>query len=286
MSKRKKIIRKKIAKRKKAKKISILGKQKIKKYASITAVGVLVLISAIFIISNNQDSLFFQLKENMQGKMMQLSADIGFKIKEVNLHGRVNSDPNLILTMLNVKAGDPILAFKAEDATSFIKEIAWIKNVKIRRKLPDRIDIYIEERKSIALWQYGGAVSVIDRNGNKLTSGNLDEFSHLPLVVGKYANGLAKDIINIIRAEPDIYKNTDAIINVSNRRWDLKLANKIKIKLPEKDVELALSKLAKAHRENNILDKNLQYIDIRLNDKIIVKPANDNKSAKKNYSQK
>ncbi len=265
----KKTIRKKLAKNKKVKKISILNKQKLKKYAIIMIVGLFCLTSLAFIfIDNNQNKSFFQMAKN---RILQMTANAGFSIKEVNLHGRVNANSELILNLINTKENSPIFAFDTKSSSRFIKEISWVKDVKIRRKLPNTIDIYIKEKKPVAIWQLGKNKFVIDKDGNKLTAKNLDKFSDLPHVVGKDAAKSAKYIIDTVKAEPEIYKQIQSFININNRRWDIKLKNDVKVKLPKQDVELALAILAKMQKKENILSKRIKYIDMRQQDRIILK---------------
>lgn len=75
----------------------------------------------------------------------------------------------------------------------------------------------------------------------------------------------------LLDAEPDVAKRVEAASWIGDRRWDLKLSNGTVIKLPETDPALAVSRLAKAQKDDRLLDKRLKSIDIRNPDRIMVR---------------
>jgi cell division protein FtsQ len=205
--------------------------------------------------------------------VVSASLSAGFKIDEVIVTGRLHIERGDILKHLAVHQGDPIFGVSVDEAQKSLAEISWVKDVRVTRRLPDKIYIDIAERKPAALWQYQKKMSVIDADGRTLTTDNLDEFQSLPLVVGEDAPQHTADLLNLLAAEPSVEEQVASAVRVGGRRWDLRLKNGLSVKLPEKDTELALSRLAKEQADHALFRKQITSIDLRLPDEMVVEPT-------------
>ena len=67
------------------------------------------------------------------------------------------------------------------------------------------------------------------------------------------------------------YSALRASILVAERRWNLRLANGIDVRLPETSVEAALDRLAELDRDKKILSRDITAIDLRLPDRVTVR---------------
>lgn len=206
---------------------------------------------------------------------------LGLRVQNVTLAGRQNADAASIAEALGVKRGDDILAFSVADARERIERVDWVGAASVRRLLPDRIHIQIVEKEPFALWQRGGVVSVIDRTGAPITDENVESHAALPLVVGHGAAGEARDIIQLVRAEPDIFSRVRAYVRVGDRRWNLRLENGVDVRLPERDMGVALAELAVLDQEQKLLSRDIKSVDLRLRDRISIEmtPAAQEKRA-------
>ena len=63
----------------------------------------------------------------------------------------------------------------------------------------------------------------------------------------------------------------DAGWPVGERRWNLRLANKLDVRLPEHDVENALEVLTRAEAEDHLFSRDITAIDLRLPDRLTVR---------------
>lgn len=210
-------------------------------------------------------------KQNTHQFWLAQTKEMGFKVNDIPLVGRVNTDRDVLLSALDIQKDDPIFAFDMAAAHATLAENPWIKSVKIQRKLPDKIIVELEERTPVALWQHQGEVAIIDIEGQVLTRQNLGKFQELPIITGKNARDHVRDITAIMAQEPDISQRLDAAIRIGQRRWNLKLQNGMEIRLPEQDTELAIAQLIKEHENFQVLDQNFTSIDLRNSDKIVYK---------------
>lgn len=199
------------------------------------------------------------------------SSKRGFVVENLLVEGRVNADPEILRALVDVERGDPIFAFNPHELQDLVMRISWVKSVRIERRLPGTIYIGLTERKPLALWQNKGKLRLIDDEGVTLTDENLDRFSKLLIIVGEDAPLHAKALVELMQDEPAIAREIEAAVWVGERRWDLKLRNGMMVKLPERNVEMALRTLMKAQEEGNLLEKDLTDIDLREPDRLTVR---------------
>lgn len=210
---------------------------------------------------------------SIQNSFYEVSANHGFIVHDVLVEGRQNADPHILLGLLNVDRGDPIFAFDPRVAQAQLQKESWIESVRVERRLPGLIYVALKEREPFALWQNQGKLRLIDSKGIVITDvvSEMAKFQHLPLVVGDGAQMAALGLFNLMRAEPALMQRIEAATYVGERRWDLKLKNKIAVRLPEDDLALALRRLGEAQETDRLLDKELESIDLREDGRLVVR---------------
>ena len=204
-------------------------------------------------------------------KLYEFAGSAGFSVKDVLVEGRINSDPDVLRALINIDRGDPIFAFDPTDAKEMIERISWVKQAHIERRLPGTIYIGLVERVPVALWQNKKKIRVIDIQGVTLTDRDIEPFKDLIILVGEQAPDKAPALLSVLDIEPELKQRVEAASWIGERRWDLKLKNGMTVKLPEDDLELAISRLVKAQKDDSLLDKDLSVIDMRALDRIIVR---------------
>lgn len=203
------------------------------------------------------------------------TSQAGFKVAEIAVTGRNKTPSPDILAAIGVKVGDPILTFDPVAARDALERLPWIEKAAVWRHLPSRILIDLDERIPAAIWQNNKKLFLIDKNGHVLTDAVPKAFERLPLIVGSDAPKAAAEILSLLAAEPLLAERLDAATRIGARRWDLKLRNGINVKLPEDDIGLALRRLARDQEKSNLLDRAASVIDLRFDDKVIVRTENN-----------
>ncbi len=203
-------------------------------------------------------------------KALQATVSFGFEIQNVMVEGRVHTDRDLLLSLVNVHKGDALFGVDLEKTKEQIETISWVKTLSIKRQLPDTLHLQLEERVPMALWQQDRKVSVIDQEGFVLTHKNLGRFKDFIIFTGKKAPQYAGGFLKLLAAEPGLFNKVEAAQYVSGRRWNLKLDNGLLVQLPEDQVALALSQLAEHQEKDALLDKDIKSVDVRMFPSIIV----------------
>lgn len=209
----------------------------------------------------------------------------GFKVDQVLVTGRKNTDVQELLARVGVKKGDPIFGLSVAASQDALREIPWVKEVSVSRQLPGKVLVDLQERTPTALWQYNKKIFLIDEEGATLSSSIPEEYKDLPLLVGEDAPQSVSHVLSLLKAEPDIARQFSAAVRIGGRRWDLRLKSGATIRLPEENAELALRRLSLYQEKGGLLDKSLSAIDLRLPDRIVIEPGTapqvaDNKDKK------
>lgn len=201
------------------------------------------------------------------------SARMGFVVHDVFVVGRTETPKKTLLDALAVARGAPILAVDLEAARQRVQALPWVKQASVRRVLPDKLVVEIVERRPLALWQHDKKFALIDDEGQVILRDDVGPFSELMVVVGEDAPANATALVRMLASEPDLLPRVKAAVRVGGRRWNLHLADGIDVKLPELDPEKAWRRLAEHQRQHRLLDKPVRVIDLRLDGKLVVRPA-------------
>jgi cell division protein FtsQ len=196
---------------------------------------------------------------------------IDLRVKDIQIDGRLNTPEPLLRAALGVSVGQPILGFSVEGARQRIETLSWVQHVAVERRLPGTIYVDLTERRPFAIWQYQGKFQLIDRAGDVVTNEDVAAFTDLPLVVGLGAPAHALEMLNALDTAPEVKQRVAAIVRVGERRWNLLLKNSVTVMLPEGHDLVALKRLADLQAKQQLLDRPLVFVDMRLPDRLAVR---------------
>ena len=196
---------------------------------------------------------------------------VGLRIAAISLTGSKEVSREEILTTAGVTGRASLLFLDADAARERLMANPWIGDAAVLKLYPDRLQITVTERQAFAIWQKDGRVSVIAADGTVLEPFVERRYVGLPLVVGNGAERVAKDFLAVIDQYPDIRAQLRASILVAERRWNLRLANGIDVRLPETDVVAALDRLVALDRDKKLLSRDITLVDLRLPDRVSVR---------------
>lgn len=205
---------------------------------------------------------------------------VGLSAENIVITGQVETPESAILEALGIAKTGSLVGIDADTARKRIMDLPWIERVSIRKMYPDRLLVGVAEKKPHALWQVGERLSVVDRQGRRIApitgiDAVPERWRHLPFLVGTGAAAHAVPIIQAAARHPSIEGRVKAYIRVSNRRWDLALANQMRVKLPEHGVAQALNLLAELDAEQRLLSRQIDLIDLRQKKRVVMRLTSD-----------
>ena len=200
----------------------------------------------------------------------------GLVINTIRIEGLDKTPENFLRAALGVSKGDKLLGFSLDAARARIEKLTWVQRATVERHLPGTIVVRLEERRPYAVWQNGGKFQLIDRTGEVVVQQDpgkdADAFKTLPLVVGAGAPEAAASLLDDLAALPALRSRVVAAVRVGERRWNLHLSNGADVLLPEGAEGPAMTKLMELQTSQSLLDRPLQVVDMRLPDRLVVRP--------------
>ncbi len=241
---------------------------------------VLVLVAALVIggaVASSwwlwKNGMVASYAERVKWKLIAMTGDLGFTVKEVMVVGRRHTLRKDLLKAVRSARGAPILALDIEGAKKRLEELPWVRSASVERMLPDTILLSVTERTPLAIWQNKGRFYLIDREGDVILENEVRQFSDLPVVVGEKAAAHAAELMAMLGRQPRLMELVKAAVWVGDRRWNIQLANGIDVRLPETNPASAWARLAEYERRNKILKLDIKVLDLRIPDRLIVRRA-------------
>lgn len=242
--------------------------------ACIAAIAVVGTISSISAKSGRTINSF-------RDKLSVAASASGLRVDEIRYEGYNNTPRPLLEAALGIHKGDPILGFSLEDARANLERIPWVEKATVERRLPSTIVVNIEERAPVAVWQNQGKISLVDAKGQVVTNEDLSQFRYLPRIVGSGAPAAADALLAELRKRPELADKVNASVRVGDRRWNLHLNSGTDVLLPEGHEAAAMDRLVELQKDDQVLDRPLVAIDMRLPDRLVFRPKDAPKDAPK-----
>jgi len=199
----------------------------------------------------------------------------GFAVKRVDVEGRHFTTRQELYDALNVTSGDSLFHVDIGAVQRRIESLDWVERADVMRFWPDTLHIVLVERRPAALWQLKGKIVLIDRAGAVISSDHLTDFSTLPHVVGRGANGEAAQLMDLLERYPLIKTRLSAAVRVGGRRWNLRLDNGIDIQLPDTKEDEALKLLSELDARDRLLARDIVSVDMRVPGRLSVRLNSD-----------
>jgi cell division protein FtsQ len=218
--------------------------------------------------------------EQLRDMRDALANAAGFRIASIQFAGQHHLTPDEILNTAGITGRSSLLFLDAGDVRARLKANPWVADATVLKLYPGRLHIALTERNAFALWQKDGKVAVISSDGAIVEQFVEAAFAKLPLVVGIGAEIRAKKFLAELDKYPAIRNQMRAAVLVAERRWNVVLSNGIDVRLPEEDIDRALTTLVKLDQDDKLLTRDITAIDLRLPDRVTVQLSEEAAAAR------
>lgn len=219
-----------------------------------------------------------QWMEHINRAAWNMTADAGFKVKQVYLIGRAHADAAAVKAALATPPGAPILQLPLKEMQARLEAIPEVKSAVITRQLPDAIHVTLTERQPVALWQRGTSHVPVDGDGVVLARESYPKLGPLPVIVGSDAPKHVRELTTLLASEPSLRNDVVAAVRVGERRWNVQLKRNITVMLPETDPAQAWKRFATLAKKDGLLNKAIRSVDMRIEDRVFIMPIAERKS--------
>jgi cell division protein FtsQ len=196
----------------------------------------------------------------------------GLKVEKITLVGREQSTKEEVLRALGAGAGESILHFDISSARERLVDLDWVSDASVSRLFPNHVHVRVEEKEPLAIWQQNGKLYLIDSQGTTISSRGISAWKSLPFVVGDGANEHAQSLLGTLTKFPELHERVQTAVRVGDRRWNLRLQNGVEVRLPETNLEGALTELFDLETRTRVLESAISSIDLRFEDRLILEP--------------
>jgi len=228
----------------------------------------IVMLISLLLGLGYQNNVYTTSLHTLQGWLVK----IGFRVEEVVVQGRVNTGQQDLLKAMQIKRGDPILGMDLQQVRFRLEKLEWVRYATVVRRLPDLLQIKIEERHPIAIWQHHNQFYLVDDDGTAiLTKNQHRHYGVLPLVIGEGAPQGSPEILALLNQFPNIQKNLQALSRVRERRWNLYLVGGILVKLADPSLKHGLKTLEMLLKEHRLAVDSVKELDLRTPERYFVK---------------
>lgn len=211
------------------------------------------------------------LRTRAEAGVLSASAALGLVVGNVEVKGRTTTSAATILSALGARRGTPIFTVDPNRARRLLERLPWVRSATIERRLPATLFVRLVERRPLAVWQHDGRQQLIDRHGEVIPVKDLSRFARLPTVVGVDAARHAAALLATLARQPALAARVTAAVRVDDRRWDVYIDHRIDVLLPEKNPAAAWAKLAELERTTQLLQRDVEAVDLRLSDRLVLR---------------
>lgn len=198
-----------------------------------------------------------------------VTAWCGLAIDEVEITGQSETSEVDVLRKLALGEFPSIVTLDVTGARERIESLPWVKEVTLRKIYPRTLQVELKERKPFAVWQREGRFTLIEKGGRVISDHVDARYASLPLVVGEGADRRVEEFVTLMEEFPSLRPKVKAGVLVSNRRWNVVLANGVEIMLPEIDPASALIQAVALDDGHGVFSREIAAIDMRLANRLV-----------------
>ena len=184
-----------------------------------------------------------------------------FPIREVKVDGQlahVNREQIKLIVTKHLKGN--FFTLDLEKTRDAFEKLPWARNVSVRRRWPDKLDVVIEEHQALARW---GNLALVNTHGELFQAATDGE---LPVFYGP-GDGVMEVTTNYGAYSQVMNKANIKIAQVSlspRRAWEIKTDKGLVIALGREEMQARLTKFARAYQSTlSQLNVNVAYADLR-----------------------
>ena len=187
-----------------------------------------------------------------------------FPVKKVAIQGKLNyADAKELQAIAQQHMRGNIFRADVNGAREAFQKLPWIDSALVRRRLPDTVEIILEERIPVARWKAQG---LVDSKGN-IFNASVEE--PLPLFEGQPGTG--KDMVKHYRDFTDILSarglHISQLIHTPRSAWQVVLDNGVTVRLGRENEMRRLHQFATVWPTLLAKHQNrLAYVDMRYKD--------------------
>ena len=199
----------------------------------------------------------------------------GFVLREIRIYDRSRSDKNELLKTLALQIGMSLAAISPSELRKRLLELRWVEDVRVQRYWSGLLVIALREHNPAALWQNGGSLVPISRDGTPIITDGFTPFENLFQISGEEAPARLEELLQIIAHWPELHGHISQAHLTTQSTWNLTLRTGTKVLLASDPLLRNVLQLLRLERHYGILDAPPMVIDLRASDRASVRAISE-----------
>ena len=197
---------------------------------------------------------------------------LGFTIKNIDIDGIKNLSHIEILNIFAKYKGINIFNVDLNKVHTEISKNHWVKNVHLKRVIPNKIKVSIIENKPIGIWQNTSGNNILTREGVLISNYKTDVLKMgLPIIKAENINQNIFKVLKILKTNKQMADDIWSLSYINMRRLDLHFKQGLTVRMPSENFTKAWHLIKKLNQKYNILNLGLTEIDLRNSKQILGK---------------
>lgn len=217
------------------------------------------------------------LAERRDAVIAALSQRPEFAVRDLRVIGASERLTGEIRRAADLAPNASSLTIDVDVVQASVAAMGGVRSARVKLGPDGVLLIAVDERAPEALWRDDeGRLWLADRQGVAIAlAGPRAGHPKLPVVIGEGAQAAMEEALALFRAAPDLHERLRAFVRVGERRWDLVLDRDLRIMLPADHPLAALARVMALHYGEELLDRDLAAIDMRLGARPTLRPTPD-----------
>lgn len=194
-------------------------------------------------------------------------------IKNVKVYGARHVDHKQLQSLIVPCLNHNFFGVNLELIVEKLSQLPWVENVSVRRVWPDNVQIFIDERVPVAVWNHE---AILSKDGALFSVDTLADFAYLPKFKGPYdkQNQMLAYFNNLQNLLQLCHLDIKEFIMTVDNMLEIKCSNGIYLRLGNKKVAKRLSDFVKVYPKMMRYSDNIEYVDLRYSNGMAVKWKN------------
>lgn len=205
-----------------------------------------------------------------------------FELKEVVFFGNEHLTDKELKKLMGIEGGEDLLALSPDKLAFSLLSSPWVTEVGLRKEFPHRLLVRVGEAAPAALLQKGDKVFFIDGDGKVLERLKGPEEPFLPVILGGGPSNqkMFGEALRLAGVVKDMglskEKKRVEITGLGGGPEDLGIrVEGLEVKLGEGGYREKLSRLFELSGEIQRKNINVEYVDLRFANRVVVKPVKE-----------
>ena len=223
--------------------------------------------------------LFITVTGIIAVRMFQRAVVTAFSLREIMIQGNSHLTEGEVTSLAGLRRSEGLLRISGKSITENLLKSPWIKDATVRKDLPDMLRIKIYESAPFAILELKKQAFFIDDRGRMLDKMKGESVPFLPIISGdpsrKRAIFLEALTLAKVLKSRNMAKERGRVEIVANGEGpeDLSIVvDGILIKIGNGEYSKKLDRFAAIEEEIKKRALAIDYIDVRFNDKVVIKP--------------